>query len=137
LTAPCRLRASLRIPDDDHVQLPIRVAAPLVVIDGDGAPKVVAIRADDNGTFAAGDPLTFFVDFTSEVAVVGDDGALALVLASGCEDDGCAVKEEQEFFCRADTGSFALTLGEGVVRNIDVRVDQEQLKYKLESIHGR
>ncbi|KAJ1461331.1 hypothetical protein M885DRAFT_268034 [Pelagophyceae sp. CCMP2097] len=137
------LRASLRIPDGDFVQLPIRVDPPAVVIDGDGSPKITKLWAEPRtAVLNAGQELSVYVEFTSPVVVVGDSSALALVLASGCNDDGCAVKEEQSFTCKADLGSFAITLYDdlvndaGVVRNIDVRSDQEQLKYYLETIKG-
>ena len=110
---PVELRASLELPDGAEAQLPISVEPRSVGVDGDGAPRVVAITTDARaGVYGAGQNFTLFVDFTAPVAVVGDPGALGLELATGCDDDGCSIKEMQTFTCTADSGKFAATLRE-------------------------
>ena len=61
----------------------------------------------------------------------------ALRLATGCRGgDGCFVAEVQAFYCKANQGALALSWNGHVLPNLDVNLDQEQLKSELETLPG-
>ena len=126
------LRPSLRLPDDDEVQLPIVVAPASVGVDPGAGPRVASVRTTTpDGVYGAGTAVELAVVFTGPVDVVGDLARLGLELNTGCGDSSCGTPEVQTFECKADSGRFALVLFDGpggLVRNVDAAVDQEGLE---------
>ena len=156
------LRSALEVPDEGEAQLPIIVEPRAVSIEGDGAPRITKVGTDaPDGIYSSGQNITVTLSFTSAVEIVGDPDALKLELDTGCDNDSCAIREQQSFTCKADYGEFALTLYDsikanvsstfsetrgpsdpkmwapsGTARNVGALDDQELVKQKLETIDG-
>lgn len=117
--------ANLYIPDGGELLLNIEVPREQIRIDSNGPAKVTRVYSDHvDGQWGAGEEICVFVEFTSDVDVVGSP---SLVLDTGCHASSCHTREVQRLRCQATAGKFSVGFAGQQVHNIPYNANQRVL----------